>query len=123
MMERDAARMREVAESMLGWPFKPLGRDVNGIDCLGVMIRFHREAFSVEVPDPATFEHEEVLTHRMMDHFVPVPQPLDGDVVRIGDRHLAIRLGIHGLHVDESKGVVMIRLPIGSRFYRHVALC
>ena len=44
----------DVAESMLGIPYVDLGRDEDGIDCLGMVLMFYKRMGIHHLPDPLT---------------------------------------------------------------------
>jgi len=38
-------------DTLLGIPFKPMGRDLKGFDCWGLVIWYYRNVFQMELPD------------------------------------------------------------------------
>jgi cell wall-associated NlpC family hydrolase len=124
--------MKTTAEDMLGWPYKELGRGPDGIDCLGVVLRFYAETMGIPLPDPVSHDPSEVINSVFHDEWnaVEIDGPRDGDVARFtkdGREHLGIVLGRAVLHASRRGGVIVTPIarlrPTGYHRHRSFGAC
>jgi cell wall-associated NlpC family hydrolase len=120
------------AESMLGWPYKELGRGAAGVDCLGVVLHFYAVAMGLPLPDPVSHSAAEVINSAFHEEWNTVEAGAfqDGDVARFtheGHEHLGIVLGRAVLHAYRRGGVIVTPIarlrPTGYHRHRSFGAC
>jgi cell wall-associated NlpC family hydrolase len=101
----------QIADSLLGIPFKECGRDRRtGLDCLGLVLLYFSLMGFDDIPDPISYETDTVLSSDLSSRFVLVEDRRDGDVVKMGDRHLGIVIGRSALHAEKRRGSIIVPL-------------
>lgn len=112
---------------MLGAPYAVGGRSLEGIDCLGVVVRFFAK-MGVEIHDPLTGDREDILTSAFADQFIGIKAAdrLDFDLAVIkgqGDpQHLGVFYGGKILHATRGAGVVFARVFGVHQYFRSKAM-
>jgi cell wall-associated NlpC family hydrolase len=106
--------IRAAVFDIIGAPWKLLGRDPSGLDCLGMVLYLYGKA-GIALPDPAlTFGHlEDAPT--LAGFFAPIP---DAELRALGDvvqfptgafgTHLAVYWDGNLLQATEAHGVVQL---------------
>lgn len=110
----------------VGVRFRWDGRDMNGVDCWGLVMRYYRDCLAVELPDwtrgarPAgavkdTFEAE------VPRHWRPIAAPRSGCLVLVAPSRRPAHIGVFWrggvLHAALGRGVVWENLAAFSRAY------
>ena len=85
----------EWIRSILAVPYRELGRDRNGLDCLGLCLLYYKEMFALEFPDPHTLDADAVMNSPFMDHFIRVNPLVDHCAVEFMTPESGVHLGIH----------------------------
>jgi len=110
--------LRLTAQGLVGIPFKSLGRDQSGVDCLGLVLLFWAR-MGIEIPDPLTKDPDRVLNHVLMDEWTPVTDARAGDTVvyqKSESYHMGIQLSDgRVLQALNGPGVVVARLSGGYK--------
>lgn len=107
----------------IGFPWKKVGRDVSGIDCLGLVVLWFRSC-GLDVVDPVTAIEMEARKAGFADKFVRIYQPDFGDVL-LDDSDDNLHLGILTFDgILESKrrtGCCISPLPSdqSGKWFRH----
>jgi cell wall-associated NlpC family hydrolase len=82
------------ARSLLGVPWRHMGRGREGVDCIGLVLHAAAEA-GFDLPDPAPYAREPAgtrLTDAALRHGLRVARAEPGDV-------LVFKMGLYGGHV------------------------
>ena len=105
-------------KDLIGVPYKPHGRDKNGMDCYGVDIEIYRRK-GIELPDvdydkPEEYENVfEQVCHKV--RYIKVEQPNELSIIMIrlkGEpRHTGVYLG-DGLFIHATRNMGVIVEPL-----------
>jgi cell wall-associated NlpC family hydrolase len=127
----------------IGVPHKEHGRDLDGMDCYGILFHVHASVYKIDLPSYAEeyaspLDRAEVaalITGELPGDWQPVPeadaQPGDAVLLRIAGRPLHVGVIAEApwfLHVMEGRDTCLERLdaPLWARrvlgIYRHVRL-
>lgn len=109
-------QMRRAVCDIIGAPWKLLGREPAGLDCLGMVLWLYAQA-GVDLPDPALSRGEMTDAPMLAERFSRLPDhatPETGDVVQFATgqygTHLAIYFDGNLLQATEDHGVVQVPL-------------
>ncbi len=112
------------ANRYVGLPFRPLGRDQQGVDCYGLVWKVFLEQFDVRLPDYLGRYGQHLQANEVRNLFTMglqepiwslVDRPRDGDVVVLQIQGHAYHVGImvdrwRMLHARESATVAIERI-------------
>lgn len=112
---------------IVGTPWVDLGRDLSGMDCLGLVIYYYREGLDIEISDPVSSDPKDVLDHSFFEEWDEIENPEKHCVVSFSDGEGRHHLGVmtpHGvLHTGRRTHAILTpleRFRMGhTTFYRH----
>lgn len=132
MVNFDVVKLREIAKDLFGVPFVHRGRERNGMDCVGLLIRVYKE-FGVSLEEGGLEYSEnwfrtpltQLLEQCIRRYFVMRPGgfPLPGDLI-LWEYPASDVFGHCSIYIDEGdflttlKGPGVIVNSMGERFWR-----
>lgn len=104
------------ASGFMDIPWKDLGRDRSGCDCLGLALMFFRH-FGVTLPDPLSRNPKDVMNYALASFVQPTRVLFSGDLIaysvvkpnETAENHIGIVVGNFTLHTSMATGSIITR--------------
>ena len=87
----------------LGLEYKERGRDINGVDCLGIVILIYKNEFGIELPDYINDYHHTTTkdrhlmsksVHKNKDNWIKIDKPEEQSIIILNVAGYPVHMGV-----------------------------